>query len=167
MDEHVSTLDHIAVDLGEQALRPAEPPSADRRLSAGHQHVRQPERRPHGLKDRAGVKMHLVRALQRLHAVVAPADEIGGGGEPGEILGGQLVPRRVRQPIVGREPVASIVSRPRSQEIIHDTHASPPYKHRTQAFNVAGWRWAFRDRATISAGHVVRVAADPGKHHRG
>ena len=102
VDEHVPALHHVAVDLSEQPLRPGHPATADRRLPAGEQHQGQPECAAHRGKGVTGVEVELVGALQCLHAVVALAEQIRRGGEPDEVLGGELIWGGVGQPVVGR-----------------------------------------------------------------
>ena len=74
VDEHISALDDVAVDLGEQPLRPGHPAAADAVSPLVSSTRASQNAHAHRGKRVTGVEVELVGALQRLDAIVAPAE---------------------------------------------------------------------------------------------
>jgi hypothetical protein len=141
---------HVAVDLGEQPLRPGHPAAADRRLPAGEQHQGQPERAAHRGERVTSVEVELVGALQRLHAVVALAEQIRRGGEPDEVVCGELICGGAGQPVVGRQPLAAAVGLTGPDQLFDYPHRAPVWPQRSAgALSQAAARFTAAERATI------------------
>jgi len=125
VNEHISALDNVAVDLGEQPLRAGHPAAADRRLAAGEQHQGQPEPAAHRGERVTGVEVELVGALQCLHTIVAPAEQVRRGGKLVEVVGREHVRGGIGQPVVGRQPFAAVVGLAGSDQLLDHAHRTP------------------------------------------
>ena len=82
--------------LVEQPLAACDPPTRYGEFPGEQQHLSQPECAFGGVEWIRAVEVKLVGALQRLHAVVGPAGEIGRGCQVGEIVGVQRPVHRCR-----------------------------------------------------------------------
>ena len=148
VDEQVPALDHVAVELVEQPLRPGDPAAADRRLAAGEQHRGEPERAAHRGRYVTGVEVELVGALQSLHAVVAPAERGRPRWRAGRSRSGELVRGGDGQPVVGRQPLAPVVSLPGPDQLLDYAHRAPPSNSVGVPGQAATW-FTGAERATI------------------
>jgi hypothetical protein len=113
------------------------PAAADRRFARVQQNQRQPERTPHRRECVVGVQMDLVGTLQRLNAVVLPTGQIRRRRDAREIVAVQCgrVPAglaKTGQGLVGRHPLATLVSLASLEEVIDDTHRASPKKEITR-----------------------------------
>lgn len=124
--EQVATLDDVPGNVVEQALTAAHPATGDRRFTTHQQDHGEPEPAAHGPGGVSRVHMSLVGPLHRLDAVVRPADQVGRGGELGEVVGGQHGVVRFGQGVVGRHPLAVLESRAGPRQIVDYAHLASP-----------------------------------------
>ena len=123
----IAALDHVVGDLGQQALAAPDPATRDGGLPGGEQGQRQPEGGTHGAEHVTGVVVHLVGALQRLDAVVVPAEQVGRGGQAHEVVAVEGGGSAAGQRVVGRHPVASLVGLSGLRQVVDHAHrGSPP-----------------------------------------
>ena len=120
--EQVTALDHVALDLVEQATAPRDPAAAHRRLTTHQQDHAQPEGAPHRPEGLAPVEVDPVAALHGLDAVVLAAQEERHHRQPGEVVGVEGGRVDVRERVVGRDPLPPLVGFPGPSQVVDHTH---------------------------------------------
>ncbi len=102
-EQQVALLDAVELAVVEQPAGPGHPAPTPGMVAPVEVRVGQPERAPHGALHLAPAQERVMGARPELGAVVVPAHQVGGGGQPAPGPPGPAGPGG-RRPTAGRRP---------------------------------------------------------------
>ena len=129
-DEEEATCRARRPGLLDEALGSGQPAAARGRLAAEHERQTEPERAPRGPLAVTGVEAREVRPLPRAGAGIVLTDEVGGDGQPLEVVAAERGAAASSSSYASRHERRSNASRPSSTRVVTaNSLATSPRTH--------------------------------------